>query len=150
MCIRDRSEHHRLRSLLLAYELFQSSEDLTRMARSYVSTGNPTYEENYYAILDIRNGTRPRPADYDATYWHLTDVGKGKSMSYGEKVALQELMRREHFTDKEFALLKESQAQSDHLVNMEKQAFAAMKGLYEDGRGNYTAQREPDPAYAVN
>ena len=144
------SEHHRLRSVLLAYELFQSSEDLTRMARSYVSTGNPTYEENYYAILDIRNGTRPRPADYDATYWHLTDVGKGKSMSYGEKVALQELMRREHFTDKEFALLKESQAQSDHLVNMEKQAFAAMKGLYDDGRGNYTAQREPDPAYAVN
>ena len=53
------SEHHRLRSVLLAYELFQSSEDLTRMARSYVSTGNPTYEENYYAILDIRNGTRP-------------------------------------------------------------------------------------------
>ncbi len=130
-------------------ELFQSSEELTRMARSYVSTGNPLYEENYYAILDIRNGKRPRPANYDATYWHLPGVEKGKSTPHGEQVALQELMRREHFTDEEFALLKESQANSDHLVNMEQRAFAAMKGLYDDGRGNYTVKRLPDSAYAV-
>jgi len=144
------SEQHRLRSLLLAYELFQSSEDLTRMARSYVATGNPVYEEHYYAILDIRNGKRPRPANYEATYWHLTGVGKSKSMPHEQPVALQELMRREHFTDEEFALLKESQANSDHLVNMEQRAFAAMKGLYDDGRGNYTLKRSPDSAYAVN
>jgi diguanylate cyclase (GGDEF)-like protein/PAS domain S-box-containing protein len=144
------SEQHRLRSVLLAYELFQSSEDLTRMARSYVSTGNPIYEEHYYAILDIRNGKRPRPANYDTTYWHLTGAGKDKSVPHEEPVALQELMRREHFTDEEFALLKESQANSDHLVNMEQRAFAAMKGLYDDGRGNYTVNRPPDSAYAVS
>ena len=145
-----RSEYKRLRSFQLAHELLQSSEDLTRMARSYVATGNPTYEENYYTILDIRNGKHPRPANYDTTYWHLAGVGKGQPGAAGEKVALQELMRREHFTDEEFALLKESQVQSDHLVSMEEQAFAAMKGLYDDGRGNFTVQREPDPAYAVN
>ena len=145
-----RSEYKRLRSFQLAHELLQSSEDLTRMARSYVATGNPTYEENYYTILDIRNGKHSRPANYDTTYWHLAGVGKGHPGAAGEKVALQELMRREHFTDEEFALLKESQANSDHLVNMEKQAFASVKGFYDDGRGNYTVQRAPDAAYAVN
>ena len=42
------SEQHRLRSFRLAIELFQSSEDLTRMARSYVSTADPTYERRYF------------------------------------------------------------------------------------------------------
>ena len=42
-----RSEDHRLRSLELAHELFQSSEDLSRMARSYVTTADPLYEERY-------------------------------------------------------------------------------------------------------
>jgi diguanylate cyclase (GGDEF)-like protein len=144
------NEEHRLHSLLLAYELFQSSEDLTRMACSYVSTGDPTYEEHYYTILAIRNGKCSRPVNYDETYWHLAGVGKGEPMPAGERVALQELMRREQFTDEEFALLKKSQANSDYLVNMEKQAFAAMKGLYEDAQGNYTVLRAPDPAYATH
>ena len=43
---------------------------------------------------------------------------------------LQDLIRRESITDEELALLHESQANSDHLVLMEKQAFAAMKGLF--------------------
>ena len=144
------SEQHRLRSFRLAIELFQSSEDLTRMARSYVSTADPTYERRYFEILDIRNGARPRPANYNATYWHLAGAGRGGAVAPGETIALQELMRREGFSEKEFSLLRESQANSDHLVHMEKQAFAAMKGLYDDGRGRFTVRRAPDRKYAVN
>lgn len=114
------SEQHRLRSFRLAIELFQSSEDLTRMARSYVSTADPTYEKHYFEILDIRNGKRPRPANYNATYWHLAGAGRGGAVAPGETIALQELMRREGFSEKEFSLLRESQANSDHLVHMEK------------------------------
>jgi PAS domain S-box-containing protein len=144
-----RSEEHRFRSVMLAIELFQSSEDLTRMARSYVSTGNPIYEKNYFEILDIRNGKRPRPQNYAVTYWHLAGVERGPVIAPGETVALQELMRHEGFTEKEFSLLRESQANSDHLVNMEKQAFAALNGLYDDDHGNFTIHRKLDRNYAV-
>ena len=143
------SEQHRFRSFSLAMELFQSSEDLTRMACSYVSTGNPIYEKRYFDILDIRNGKQPRPANYNATYWHLTGVGHVPAVAQGETIALQELMRRENFTEEEFVLLRKSQANSDHLVNMERQAFAAMKGLYDDGHGNFTVRRAPNRDYAV-
>ena len=70
------SEHHRYRSLLLAGELFQSSEHLTRMARTYVITGNPVYERQFFEILDIREGIKPRPQNYSATYWHLMAAEK--------------------------------------------------------------------------
>lgn len=144
------SEQKRFRSLLIATELFQSSEDMTRMARSYVSTGNQIYEKRYFDILDIRNGKLPRPQNYAVTYWHLAGVGKGSAMAPGETVELEELMRREGFTEEEFALLRESQNNSDHLVNMEKKAFAAMKGLYDDGRGNFTVLRAPSRNYAIS
>ena len=95
------SEQHRFRSFSLAMELFQSSEDLTRMACSYVSTGNPIYEKRYFDILDIRNGKQPRPANYNATYWHLAGVGHVPAVAQGETIALQELMRRKNFTEEE-------------------------------------------------
>ncbi|MDD5676667.1 MAG: ATP-binding protein [Kiritimatiellae bacterium] len=143
-------ERHRFRSYQLALELFQTSEDLTRMARTYVSTGNPIYEKRYFEILAIRNGKLPRPAHYTATYWHLAGMSNSPAVAPGEAVALQDLMRREGFTKEEFDLLRESQANSDRLVVIEEQAFAAVKGLYDDGRGNLTVRRAPDRAYALN
>ncbi|MCX5850071.1 MAG: hypothetical protein NTW65_11570 [Deltaproteobacteria bacterium] len=101
-----RSEQHRFRSFLLAIELFQSSEDLnlTRMARSYVSTGKTIYEKRYFEILDIRNGKQPRPADYTSTYWHLAGVGRGPAIAQGETIDLQDLMWRECITQQESKL----------------------------------------------
>jgi diguanylate cyclase (GGDEF)-like protein/PAS domain S-box-containing protein len=145
-----RSEQHRFQSYRLAIELFQSSEDLTRMARSYVSTGNLTYKKRYLEILDIRNGKLPRPTHYSVTYWHLAGAGRGPVVAPGETVALQDLMQREGFTEQEFALLRESQFNSDNLVKMEEQAFHAINGLYEDSLGDFTIRRAPDRNYAVN
>lgn len=46
----------------LADELRQSSDDLTRLARTYVvSGGEAKWEKQYFEILDIRNGKIPRP-----------------------------------------------------------------------------------------
>ena len=41
------------KSLLLAQELRQSSDDLTRMARTYVVTGNEMFKEQFHTVLDI-------------------------------------------------------------------------------------------------
>lgn len=59
----DRANNLRHQSFLLADELRQSSDDLTRMARTYVVTGHPVYQQRYQAILDIRDGQQPRPED---------------------------------------------------------------------------------------
>ena len=48
----------RYASYLLADELRQSSDDLTRLARTYVVTGDPAYETQYMDILAIRNGQK--------------------------------------------------------------------------------------------
>src|SRR5688572_22087963 len=56
-----RANESRQQSFLLADELRQSSDDLTRMVRTYVVTGAPLYKQHYQEILDIRDGRKPRP-----------------------------------------------------------------------------------------
>lgn len=53
--VNDASEK-RSKSLALAYELKQSSSDLTHLARLYVETKHPRYKYYYFLIRDIRNG----------------------------------------------------------------------------------------------
>ena len=43
-----------------------------------------------------------------------------------------------------------NQKNSDNLVNLEKKAFAAVKGLYDDGYGNFTVSRTPDRDFAID
>ncbi len=146
----NQGEQKRLEALLLADELLQNSDDLTRMARTYVVTGKPIHEHYFMVILDIRNGKRPRPLDYSATYWQLVSAGKMPLVEYGETISLLERVHRAGFSNEEYALLKESIENSDRLVNVERQALAAMKGLYDDGMGNFTIHRAPDQEYAIS
>lgn len=145
-------EHQRFTALLLAQELFQSSEDLTRMARAYVVTGDPIYKKYFSRILAIRNGEIPRPSDYTTTYWHLEGIGKSTATAtataLGEVISLQDLMRKVGLSADELALLRESESNSNKLVALERQAFAAVEGLFDNGHGEYIVPGEPDRALA--
>ncbi|GGX97534.1 HAMP domain-containing protein [Massilia dura] len=138
----------RYQSYLLADELRQSSDDLTRLARTYVVSGEATYERQYMDILDIRNGAKPRPENYGRIYWDFVAGGLPVPPSSGRSVALQELMKQAGFTEGEFAKLKEAQANSDGLVKTEVIAMNAVKGLFDDGNGNFTRKDAPDPEMA--
>lgn len=131
-------------SYLLADELRQSSDDLTRMARAYVATGNPEFENRYWTILYIRNGTRPRPLSYNRIYWDLVVTPGQKPRADGPAISLQDLMVKEGFTAAEFDKLTLAQNRSDDLVKTEMIAMNAVKGLFDDGAGNYTVKKEPD------
>lgn len=141
------AERQKYRSLRLANELFWSSEDLTKMARSYVATGDSIYEQLFYEILDMRNGKRARPENYMIAYWNMGETDLPHTL--GEVISLADLMRREGFSERELNLLQQSQKYSDNLVDLEKQAFAAIKGLYDDGQGNFTVSRAPDREFAI-
>jgi methyl-accepting chemotaxis protein len=134
----------RYHSYLLADELRQSSDDLTRLARTYVVSGDPAYERQYMDILDIRNGKKPRPEHYERIYWDFVAGGMPVPPSSGQPVALQELMKQAGFTEQEFDRLKQAQANSDGLVKTEVIAMNAVKGLYDDGNGNFTRKDAPD------
>ena len=60
----DRAHKQRHDSFRLAEQLRQSSDNLTRMARMYVTTGDPRYRGYYQEILVVRDGRKPRPKDY--------------------------------------------------------------------------------------
>ena len=111
------ANERRLQSLLLANELRQSSDDLTRMARTFVVTGEPRYQQYYQDILDIRNGKKPRPLDYHKVYWDLvTPQGVAPRPAGGQSIALLDLMRQAGFSAEEFRKLEEAKANSDGLT----------------------------------
>jgi methyl-accepting chemotaxis protein len=138
----------RYQSYLLADELRQSSDDLTRLARTYVVTGDTAYEQQYMDILAIRNGQKPRPQHYERIYWDFVAAGAPVPPSSGQTVALSELMKRAGFTDQEFAKLKEAEANSNELVRTEVIAMNAVKGKFDDGKGGFTREGPPDPDMA--
>ncbi len=118
------AEARRSQSLRLAYELRQTSDDLTRMARTYVVTGQRRYRTWFQEILAIRDGTAPRPENYDNIYWDVvTDTGRRPTPS-GPPVAFATLAARAGFTGPELDLLATAKARSDALATVEKQAFA--------------------------
>jgi signal transduction histidine kinase len=119
----DDANESRLRSYLLADQLRQSSDDLTRMVRIYAVTGDPVYKQYYQDILDIRDGKKPRPADYHNLYWDLVLADGQRPRPPGAAAPLLELMRKSGFTEEEFARLAEAKANSDELTITE---FAAM------------------------
>lgn len=139
----------RYQSYQAADELRQSSDDLTRLGRTYVLTADDTYEKMYMDILAIRNGQKPRPENYHTIYWDLVLSYGQKPKPDGQRISLQQMMENLGFTQSEFKLLKQAQQNSDALVNMEVKAMNAVKGLYPDSSGNYTQKGEPDLAMAA-
>jgi methyl-accepting chemotaxis protein len=134
----------RYQSYILADELRQSSDDLTRLARTYVVTGDARYERQYLDILDIRSGKKPRPQNYERIYWDFVAAGDAAPRPAGETVALAELMKRAGFSDEEFARLKQAEANSNALVKTEVVAMNAVKGLFDDGSGRFVAKDGPN------
>jgi methyl-accepting chemotaxis protein len=138
------SQEVRYKSYLLADELRQSSDDLTRLARTYAVTGDPKYEKMYWDVLAIRNGEQPRPEHYERIYWDLVAGDSQKPRPDGARVPLRTLMPQLGFTEQELAKLQEAQKNSDALVWTETVVMNAVKGLFDDGTGKFVVKREPD------
>jgi signal transduction histidine kinase/CheY-like chemotaxis protein len=123
----------------LASKLHQSSNDLTRLVRTYAITGNKMYEQQFWDVLAIRDGEKPRPLHYNRVYWDFLAVENGEPpYPLGKLIPLKELMKEAGFTDREFSLLAEAQKNSDQLVELEQIAMNAMKGKARSESGEIT------------
>lgn len=135
-------------SLVIAQDMRQSSDDLTKMMRLYVLTSDKKYLDYYFEILSIRNGTSPRPINYDQIYWDFVLDNQKRPTPYGKARSLKQIMIDHGFSKEEMALIEESQKESDTLVSLEVEAMNAMEGRFNNGSGDYTVIGEPDPSLA--
>ncbi|MGL6527766.1 methyl-accepting chemotaxis protein [Aeromonas hydrophila] len=120
----EQSYQQRYQSYLLADELRQSSDDLTRLGRTYVITKDPAYEQQYMRILAIRNGEQNRPQGYNRIYWDFVAAnGQNPRPDSQVRRGLIDLMKETGFTEAELAKLNEAKNNSDALVNTEVAAF---------------------------
>ncbi|KRE14311.1 hypothetical protein ASE66_13040 [Bosea sp. Root483D1] len=131
-------------SYLLADEFRQSSDDLTRLARTFAVTGNARYEQQYLEVIAMRSGEKARPVEPHRIYWDLVLDNAVRPRGPGETKALLAAMKEAGFTDAEFARLNQASAKSEGLVALETRAMNAAKGLFEDGNGKYTVKKERD------
>jgi len=118
----DETNRTRYLSYVIADEFRQTSQDLTRLARTYVSTGDRKYQDAYNQIVSWRAGKLPRP-DYVQ-----------KDLYRGKVKKETEIMAELGFTQEEFALLQNASNNSDALVATEEQAMRSVQeGRIVDG-----------------
>ncbi len=121
----DEAHALRFRSVRLADELRLSSDELTRMVRSYVATGDTTYKKRFQDILAVRDGLQPRPLNYHQLYWN-EQLERGVQFATGPAISLLDLMRQAGFTAEEFEKLALAKANSDGLTHLELAAMALL------------------------
>lgn len=147
----NHEQQSQTRSFLLVNELRQSSNDLTRMVRSYVSTGNPVFKRQYQSVLGIRSGDIARPEDYHRIYWDLVGDGETKPRADSKVIKpLKELFREEGFTKEELEKVAVAEANSNKLVEAEVRAMNATEGRFQGPDGNYSRIDAPDRIMAAN
>lgn len=137
-------ENQRYESRKLAEELRRSSDDLTRMARTYAVTGDIRFKTYFETIVAIRDGEEPRPDNYQNIFWDFVTANHDYTQGKGERVAIAELMGDLYFTSEELMALAEGKVLSDQLLLLEQQAFNAMEGLFENEGGQYGVKGQPD------
>ena len=138
------------RFLKIGEHLQQTSDDLTKMIQGYVATGDKRFIDNYYNILDIRNGIKPRPMNYNSFLWDQVIVDGGFSFNSGEKISFEKLLEQFNLSDTELLYIKDAERKSNELAQLEMEAEKAMNGLFKDDKDRYSyIKKQPDRKYAV-
>ncbi|SFN34666.1 PAS domain S-box-containing protein [Formivibrio citricus] len=144
--VEERTEQ-RQRIHCLAEELRYTTDELGRMAHSFVATGDERFSRIYLEILDIRDGKAPRPLAYGPDYWYKRLAGEQVGEK-GEAVSVYDLMRREGVAEEDIRWLIQAFTRANTLSGIEKEALAAMRGVFFDYSGQHSRAGKPDPDYA--
>lgn len=122
----DRANEQRLEFFLLADELRQSSDDLTRFVRTYVVTGNPAFKAHFQEVADIRDGKKPRPVGYNDIYWDLV-LNEHRPRPMGLPIPLLDQFKSAGSPPEELSKLAQAKANSDALITIETNAMRLME-----------------------
>ena len=109
--------------ILKAHELINSMDNLTNFSRSYVVTANETYKNNYYDVMDIRDGIIERPYYYDGVYWDIIEPTRSQRHRKNTKESLYDALNKLPFEKNEFKLLEKSKKIYPTLLDLEQKAL---------------------------
>jgi signal transduction histidine kinase len=124
----EESQRARFNSYLLADELRQSSDKLTRFARVFIAGGDARYEEYYEDLLALHNSDKALPLNYTRLYWDKL-AGRRETLWVTPRAGmLREMTTRLKVGAAEFALLNQARARSDSVIAIEQAAMRAAKG----------------------
>lgn len=121
------SLQHQAEFFKLNNELKHSSDNLTRMARSYVITGKPHYRTYYQILIDIRDGKRAVSMSHNEDYWqpHPNLIHQAAKAAPGP--SLLERLRQAGFSASEMDTVTQAKQLSDQLVQVELKAMNMIK-----------------------
>lgn len=143
------SHKERYDSYVIADELRQSSDDLTKFVRMYAATGDTYYKDLYFEVLMIRNGEISRPVDYEKIYWDLLLPDQLKSVSTTQSEALIERMKSYGFTTEELDLLSLAEDKSNELVNLELLAMRAIEDKLSEEEKSLLLENESRSEFSL-
>jgi len=147
--IAEQIEHDRFTMIEKAGELRLSTDMLTKYARLYVTTKDLRYKNYYFNILDIRNGVAKKPANYNLIYWEIPEPIRSIRHPLTEPSSLMSEMRQLPYLPYEFDRLEEAESKSNHLTQLEIEAFNLLEGLSKDADGQYLVKITPNQMLAV-
>lgn len=134
----DRAHVKKEESWKVVDELRDSSDDLTRMARTYVLTGDSIYKKYYESIVNIRNGIQKRPFRYSVFYWdELDHQNVTANLSKKEGVPILTLIEQSQFTQAELEKAKLALSNANKLVEVEREAFRLFETVGKDSEKNH-------------
>ena len=119
-----KASEERIKSILIANELRQTSDNLTRLARNYIITKDPTQKQYYLEILKIRNGQLARPSIVTSIYSdELAPSGIKTVSDKGKPFSLIQIAINEGINSEEIKILRYANRLSDLLALKEEKAF---------------------------
>jgi len=121
------SERNRYASITTANEFLRNSEELTKMARLYTTTGQAKYKRYFEDILAIRNGKLPRPKNYSPYYWDYVLGHTQTHQANGDLISYTNRVKDLNFSDFELQMLKKSEQKANELASLEQKAFDLMQ-----------------------
>lgn len=123
-------EVNRLQSHKVISQMKQTSDDLTNMVRLYVTTGNDRFISYFNDILQIRDGSIPRPKNYTDYYWaKILATGREQEIKDDPK-SLKDIFIETKFSQYEIELLTKALSASNDLAVIENKAIEQTKKLH--------------------
>ncbi len=129
-------------SLQLSNELRHASDDLSRLARSYVITGQPAYKTAYQQILFSRDGRLPPTVgDPDSDPRRVGQIGTTSDSDPRVPMPLLDRLRQVGLSVDEVLKLQDAKIKSDALAAMEGEAMRLAETIGSDADAKHVLAR---------
>ena len=144
------AKENRVKVYQLTLEITNNTADLSMMARAYVHTGLVKTRQYYLSVVNIRNGSLPRPENYHYPDWTMINPANPVKPrpDTTDSTPLLERIKQLGLTEEEQKLVATAVQESQALALVEQEAFNVADGVFKDENGDFTRLGAPNKALA--